>query len=329
MALLGLGGLVGLVGWFGFADIASAFARAGWGIAWVAVFHFVPIACDTMGWRQFFRPQNRARVGLGRLYVYRWICESVNNLLPVAHIGGDVVRARLASKAGAPADRAGAATIADFTIGLLTQMVLALIALAILVHRTGLNGWAGGLLLGVLIFSGLVIALLVAQISGFVGRTGKALSELLRKITRRTAEEVAGATDRTDERIEIDGRIADVYRRRGSVVIGCLWRLASWSVGAVEVLLALYFLGLSAGFGTAFVIHVLTMSVRSIAFVIPAGLAAQEGGFLLVGDLLGFSGPDALALALIRRARELLVGVPGLIVWWSIETRHLGQSKPA
>ena len=108
-----------------------------------------------------------------------------------------------------------------------------------------------------------------------------------------------------------------------------MWRVASWTVGSVEILLALYFLGHTVGFATAFVIHALTMAIRSIAFIIPAGLAAQEGGFILVGQLLGFSGSTALALGLIRRVREILLGVPGLVVWWSLETRRAGRKSAA
>ena len=40
---------------------------------------------------------------------------------------------------------------------------------------------------------------------------------------------------------------------------------------------------------------------------------------MVVGGLLGIPGEKALALALIRRVRELTLGVPGLIVWQVIE----------
>ena len=73
----------------------------------------------------------------------------------------------------------------------------------------------------------------------------------------------------------------------------------------------------------------LTAAIRSIAFIVPAGLAAQEGGFILIGQMLGLDGSTALALGLIRRVREILLGVPGLIVWWCIETHRAGGHRPA
>ena len=44
--------------------------------------------------------------------------------------------------------------------------------------------------------------------------------------------------------------------------------------------------------------------------------------YLGVGKLLGLPVEVALALALIRRARELSFGIPGVIAWQIIETRR-------
>jgi hypothetical protein len=47
----------------------------------------------------------------------------------------------------------------------------------------------------------------------------------------------------------------------------------------------------------------------------------QEGGYLLICAMFGISAPNALALSLIRRIRELSLGVPGLILWHYMEGR--------
>ena len=56
-------------------------------------------------------------------------------------------------------------------------------------------------------------------------------------------------------------------------------------------------------------------AIRTGAFAIPGGLGVQEGGSVLVGAVLGIPAPVALALALARRVREFLLGVPGLLAW--------------
>jgi uncharacterized membrane protein YbhN (UPF0104 family) len=63
------------------------------------------------------------------------------------------------------------------------------------------------------------------------------------------------------------------------------------------------------------ILESLGQTMRSVGFMLPGGLGAQEGGIVAGGLLLGI-GPDlALAIALIKRARELAYGVPGLIAW--------------
>jgi hypothetical protein len=42
-------------------------------------------------------------------------------------------------------------------------------------------------------------------------------------------------------------------------------------------------------------------------------LGIQEGGYLLLAPLAGLAPDAALALSLAKRARELLLGLPGLL----------------
>jgi len=57
--------------------------------------------------------------------------------------------------------------------------------------------------------------------------------------------------------------------------------------------------------------------------MVPGALGVQEGGFLLFGSLLGLGPEVALALALARRVRDLVVFVPALVTWQLSEGRRL------
>jgi hypothetical protein len=48
--------------------------------------------------------------------------------------------------------------------------------------------------------------------------------------------------------------------------------------------------------------------------MIPGSLGVQEGGYLLLAPLVGLPSDAALALSLSKRAREILLGLPGLLV---------------
>ena len=100
----------------------------------------------------------------------------------------------------------------------------------------------------------------------------------------------------------------------------CLFcEMASWFVGAVEVWIALCALGIPGGFPQAIVLEGVAQGVRSAMFFVPGALGIQEGGYVVVGRLLGIPAEMGLALALIRRVRELAFGIPGLIAWQIIE----------
>ncbi|MDX6769446.1 MAG: TIGR00374 family protein, partial [Elusimicrobiota bacterium] len=64
----------------------------------------------------------------------------------------------------------------------------------------------------------------------------------------------------------------------------------------------------------------LGQAVRAAAFAIPGALGVQEGGYLVLGGLLGIAPDTALALSLTKRFRELVLGLPGLLVWQLLPT---------
>ena len=57
----------------------------------------------------------------------------------------------------------------------------------------------------------------------------------------------------------------------------------------------------------------LGQAIRGAAFAIPGALGVQEGGYLLLAPLVGLPPDAGLALSLAKRARELLLGLPGLL----------------
>jgi putative membrane protein len=118
---------------------------------------------------------------------------------------------------------------------------------------------------------------------------------------------------------DIDQTVRRVYSDRGSILMCVFFEMASWFVGAVEVWIALWALGIPGGFPQAIVLEGVAQGVRSAMFFVPGALGIQEGGYVVVGRLLGIPGEMGLALALIRRVRELVFGIPGLIAWQIIE----------
>jgi len=75
--------------------------------------------------------------------------------------------------------------------------------------------------------------------------------------------------------------------------------------------------------------------VRTVTFFVPMGLGAIEGGYVLVGHFFGLTPEFALAISLIKRVRDIAIGVPALICWQMLEGKRLvlpgrrGEPPPA
>jgi uncharacterized membrane protein YbhN (UPF0104 family) len=122
---------------------------------------------------------------------------------------------------------------------------------------------------------------------------------------------------------QLDNAVTRLYRRRQRFWITCAWRFLYWFLGTGEVWLAMYLLGHPVTVLEALVLESLGSAVRAGAFAVPGGLGVQEGGYILFGTLLGVGGETALAASLIKRVRELALGLPGLLVWQLQEGRRV------
>jgi putative membrane protein len=300
----------------GVKSVGATVATAGWGIAAVAAFHFVPLFLDTVAWWVLFPEAERPR--LQSLFWMRWIGESVSNLVPSAAVGGDIVRARLATITGTPMAVSAATVIADITLGVITQIIFTLLGLVLLVRATGWTSLVGPTLMGALVG--------VAAVTGFyfVQRLGmfRILSTIIAKLVR--SKEWSSLVQSGDT---LDQTVRAVYARRKGVIACCVWTVVSLIVSSGEIWIALHALRVPATFINAVILQSMAMTVKSAAFPVPGALGVQESGYLVIGKLLGIQGEKAFAISLIARFRDLAVGIPGLIAWQLIEGRRFLRAR--
>jgi hypothetical protein len=74
-------------------------------------------------------------------------------------------------------------------------------------------------------------------------------------------------------------------------------------------------------------IESLQFAFRNAAFMVPIGLGVQEGAYVLLGPLFGLPAEAALALSLIKRARDSIIGLPMLLSWQFVEIRRPLRGK--
>ena len=302
----------------GVTAVGSAVAAAGWGIAAVAIFHFISLFFDAMSWWVLFPRPDRLRPL--SLFWMRWIGESISNLVPSAAVGGDIVRARLASINGAPLPIAAASVIVDITLGIFTQIGFTLLGLILLVRATGRTSFVGPTLVGALIGILALAGFYFAQRLGMFRFVGVVLSRLVDSKEWHSLVQSGETLDQT---------VRALYARRRGVVSCCAWTIISLVGSSGEIWIALHALGVQATFVEALILQSMAMTIRSAVFLVPGALGVQEGGYLVVGNLLGIPGETAFALSLITRVRDLTVGIPALVTWQVIEGRRLWRARLA
>jgi uncharacterized membrane protein YbhN (UPF0104 family) len=127
--------------------------------------------------------------------------------------------------------------------------------------------------------------------------------------------------------VGIHAGIKEIYRHGIRVSANFALHLGGWLVGAGETWVALWFMGHPVSVTDAIVIESMVYALRTAAFVVPWGAGVQEGGFIVAGALFGLSPQVALALSLLRRAREIITGVPNLIAWQCLEPLRLWRGR--
>jgi putative membrane protein len=300
---------------YNFREVLAAVATAGWGIALISAFRAVTLATDAVGWRELWLRSNKP--SNAKLLVYRWIGESVNSLLPVAQVGGHVARARLLGRSQGNYVAAGAATIVDLTIGVLTQAVYTVVGIALLLPVARANG--SNLNSALLLVAALLIIGVVAL---YLIQRGRMMQKVARLIQSVLAGSMSAMADQLHSGAQaIDSAIQETYDRHGALLRSIGWRMFTWLLQTGETWMIMYFLGAPVNWASAIILESLGTAVRNAAFPVPAGLGAQEGGFLLLGAALGIPPPLCLALSLVKRARELIVGLPALATLAWLESR--------
>lgn len=321
--IIGIAALAGLllmgllVASQGLAGIGHAVADAGWGIGLVVLVHVAQLTLSGAGWQALLA--HRRMPPVGAFIRIRWVREATSSLLPMTQVGGEFVALRLLTLRGVPGGLAGASLVVDLTVEAASQIMFTMLALGLLLV-TGQSAravhWA---VAGLLLATPAVAAFVVAQRQGLF----KAVERVCAFIGERS-----GLLD-PDAMQGLHDEIQGLYRQPRLLLRGFCLHLLSWLAGAVEVWVALWCIGSPVDLAQALVIEGLGQAVRSMAFAVPGAYGVQEGGYMLIAAAFGLTPATGLTLSLVKRVREVLLGVPALLDWHLLEGRRLLTAAPA
>ncbi len=307
-AAAGLTAIGALVGYFGAGAVVRSLLAIGWdGFAAICSIHLGLIAAMGLAWRALLPGASAWIFIWGRL-----MRDAGSEVLPLSQMGGAVLGVRAVSLAGIASVVATASTIVDLTLEFFAKIAYTAVGLVLLANLRPDLQVTLPITIGVAAAALIALAFVIVQRHGFdlFDRFARALG---RGWADRTA---AGAAS-------VHIALAGTYRRRAGLCGGFLLHLACWVMSAIEVWIALRLAGTPLDFSAVIVIESLVYAIRTVAFAIPNAVGVQEGAYIILGAAFGLTPEMALALSLLKRARDLAIGLPALGAWQAVEGGRL------
>jgi putative membrane protein len=311
-AIVGVAALAALVGYFGAgAVMRSLLAVGGLGFAAICAIHLALMVLMGIAWRALM-PGTPVWVPIwGRL-----VRDSGSELLPLSQVGGYVLGARALALAGVSGTVAAATTIVDVTFEFVAQLAYTALGVGLLVQLQPGSAAATPVLVGLAVAIAAAAAFLIVQRHGF-----DYFDRIARILGRGWAERgAAGAA-------ALHAALRAIYRHPAGLWLCFTLHLACWVASAAEAWLVLRLAGEPLPFTAVLVLESMLYAVRTSAFVVPNAVGVQEGAYILLGATFGLTPEMALALSLLKRARDIAIGLPTLGIWQALEGGRLWRRR--
>lgn len=314
-ALAGLAGAAYLIFVVGFSAVWNAITHVGWpgfGALWLyGAGNFILLGTAWM----FLVPP----YGWGRAAAFWWaraVRDSAGDVLPFSQLGGMLIGARAVMLRGFPASLAFGSMVVDVTVEMVSQICFIVLGIALLLIKLPLEGQQIGVLEAAVgtIFAGIFAlgAFVVAQRRGFTA---------LEKIASRLVPDAAGYAAETSH------AIATIHGAPRNMVFSFVLHFTGWAGSGFGTWLALELIGKPLAFSDAVAIEGLMCALRSAVVFVPGAYGVQEAGYTVLLPLFGLPPQIGLAISLLKRAREIAVGVPVLISWQIAEGGHAALAR--
>jgi len=311
LAVVGLGLGTVLVAWYGFDQIMTALVSVGpGGFVLLAAAQLILIALLGVAWFTLLP------TGLDlSVWIFVWgrmVREATANNLPLSQVGGMVAGARATTLHGVSWPAAGASTVVDILAEFFAQILFTGIGLAIALSRFPHAS-----------FLATIGAIFAAALAAAVA---------VLKLSERAPDFLAGLVGRLPDSWFRNGRqpvvqwqdeLAGMLGRRRQLAISTGVHVVGWIGKGFVGWIGFRLLAVPIDLAGALAIEALMFAVLSAAFLVPGLAGVQEATFIGIGALFGISPQLALSASLLRRARDLALGVPILLAWQWVELRRL------
>ncbi len=307
LALAGVAVSALLVAWFDAGAVLGTAVSVGWqGFGLLALWQSSTFLVLGLAWACVLPEVRRGVLIWGRM-----VRDAATTCLPFSPVGGFVLGARALALQGVAWPLAAAGTVVDVTVEIVAQLLFSLFGFAVLLLLQPGSNLAGPLGFGLG-----VVVLAAALAVELRMRLGRAL--------RRVADRLLGDWFRGEAGLErLQAELARLYQDPRRLLLGLLLHTTGWFMTGVGTWISLRLLGWEADLLAVLALEALLDALIAAAFLVPGAAGVQEAGYVGLGAAFGVPPEVALSVSLLRRARDLALGVPILMAWQWMEWRQV------
>ena len=278
--------------------------NAKYKIFYLIIAHIPTLYFDSLAWIMLMM---KNKLSTKSAFIITWISQTSGKFIPSGNITGEFVRFYLARRNGQKFSEASSTVLMDLFIATFSLFIIGLAALIFIVFSLKsnliLNQFQYLILAFSLISLGTLFFLLIIRkrvISKFLVITKK--FEFLSK-------------KNIFNLLRLDISLNKLSHRKWRLLNAVVLRLMGWIAGAFEIYVFFWVIGVDAKITDVIIIESVTAIIRSAAFFIPSAIGVQELAFVIVGELVGYSSIVSFSVAIGRRLREIMVGIPSIITF--------------
>ncbi|MFH1566461.1 MAG: lysylphosphatidylglycerol synthase transmembrane domain-containing protein [Gemmatimonadota bacterium] len=304
-----------LVGKLGLREILGNLTVLKWSFPLVLLLAFGWHVTNSIAWGFAF-PPDAFRPRWRSLFMSKLAGEAINQLTPLANLGGEPLKAYLL-KRQSPTSRGLASVVINKTAQVITGLAFTALGLLLIILH-----WDLPQSVPLPIQVGLTALLaLGALLVGLIYRTQSRMFSSLLGALRRVGLRFDFIERRMAKAARIDANIGQFYREHPArFLLAMAFHAAGWLLGACETYVILRALGAGSDFGVAFLITSLTVIINSLFFFMPSNIGVLEGGQVFLFITLGLDPAMGLALGIAKRLRRIF----WILVGWLFLT-HLSR----
>ena len=244
-----------------------------------------------------------------------WISQATGKFFPTGNITGEFVRIYLAVKKGLSTAEATSTVFIDLVIATFSLFLIAIMSFIYF-----LFGSNDDLLIKHVIYLSLSLLLIFISCVIFYFFISKRILKLfIKKIPSFFAYKIP--PQKISSIIRIDRALYQAIKKKAILIKALIFRILGWLGGAFEIYVFLWVIGYDPNIIDVIVIESFSGIIRAVAFFIPAGIGVQELAFIIVGDFVGLNSETSFSIALGRRVREILVGLPAITSWFFLKKK--------